>query len=118
MQFMLNIFTRENDEPELGTPEHDEYIGRYFAFTNEVRDAGVMVEGNALQPIATGATVAVRGGKTEVVDGPFAETKEQLGGYYVLDCKDIEEAMNYAAKIPGAEFGRIEVRPIVVFDQD
>ncbi len=116
MQFMLSILTNEESEPQMGTPEGEKYMAGYFAFTTEVQEAGVFVSGNALQPVATGGTVAVRGGKMEVVDGPFAETKEQLGGYYILDCKDLEEAMGYAAKIPGAAYGRIEVRPVVVFD--
>ena len=58
----------------------------------------------------------MRGGKTEVVDGPFAETKEQLGGFYILDCKDLDEALAYAAKIPDAAYGRVEVRPVMIFD--
>ena len=74
------------------------------------------VPGDALQPVATATTLAIRGGKTETVDGPFAETKEQLGGYYLLDCVDLDEALKYAAMIPTAEHGRIEVRPIIVFD--
>ncbi len=91
-------------------------MGGYFAFTNEVRDAGVMVAGDALQPTATATTITVRDGKSQITDGPFAETKEQLGGYYLLDCKDLDEALSYAAKIPSAAYGRIEVRPIMVFD--
>ena len=70
---------------------------------------------NQLQPAATATTVSVRGGKTETMDGSFAETKEQLGGYYLLDCTDLDEALKYAAMIPSAEHGRIEVRPIMVY---
>lgn len=116
MHYMLSIFTPEDGEPQMGTPEGDAYMQGYFDFTVETREKGVFVAGNALQPVATATTVAVRGGKQEVVDGPFAETKEQLGGYYILDCKDLDEAVHYAAKIPGAAYGRIEVRPVVVFD--
>ena len=75
-----------------------------------------MVAGDPLEPTATATTVRVRGGKTESTDGPFAETKEQLGGYYILDCKDLDEAIAYAARIPTAAFGSVEVRPIMVFD--
>jgi hypothetical protein len=88
----------------------------YVDFTQEVQDAGVMAGGEALQPIATATTVTVRDGKTELMDGPFAETKEQLGGFYILECKDLDEALKYAAKIPDAKYGRIEVRPIMVID--
>ena len=88
----------------------------YGDFTQEVKDGGQMVSGDALQPVATATTVSVRGGKVQTVDGPFAETKEQLGGYYLLDCKDLDEAIALAAKIPSAAFGRIEVRPVMIWD--
>ena len=71
---------------------------------------------DALQPTTTATSVRVRDGKTITTDGPFAETKEQLGGYYLLDCKDLDEALEFAAKIPGAKIGSIEVRPVMVFD--
>ncbi|SHG84229.1 Uncharacterized conserved protein [Cognatiyoonia sediminum] len=88
----------------------------YGDFTQKVRDEGKLVAGDALQGVETATTVSVRNGKTETIDGPFAETKEQLGGYYLLDCKDLDEAIEYAAMIPTADYGRIEVRPIVVWD--
>ncbi len=116
MEYLLGIYTDPNAEPQPGTPEFEKMMADYFAFTNEVSEAGVMRGGNALQPAETGSTVAVRSGKSEIVDGPFAETKEQLGGYYLLDCKSLDEALKWAAKIPGAAHGRIEVRPVVVFD--
>ena len=72
--------------------------------------------GDALQGADTATTVSVRAGKAETIDGPFAETKEQLGGYYLLDCTDMDEALKYAAMIPSSEFGRIEVRPVMVWD--
>lgn len=116
MEYLLCIYTDPEIEPQMGSPAGDAHIGEYFAFTNEATEAGVMRGGNALYPASAGSTVAVRGGKTEIVDGPFAETKEQLGGYYLLDCADLDEALKWAAKIPGARYGRIEVRPVVVFD--
>ncbi len=116
MEYLLGIYTDPKTEPQPGTPEFEKIMAGYFAFTNEVNEAGVMRGGNALQPSESGSTVSVRGSKSEIVDGPFAETKEQLGGYYLLDCKDLDEALKWAAKIPGAEHGRIEVRPVVVFD--
>ena len=87
----------------------------YGAFTQEVKEKGLMVAGDPLEKSTTATTVRVRGGSTETTDGPYAETKEQLGGYYILDCKDLDEAIECAAKIPSAAFGSIEIRPIMVF---
>jgi len=88
----------------------------YQSFTKECVDGGVMNGGNALLPTSSSTTVTRENGKVEVTDGPFAETKEQLGGYYLLDCKDLDEALDYAAKIPTAAHGRVEVRPVMVLD--
>ena len=107
MQYMLLIYSNENGDP----PEED-VIQRYGAFTKEVQDGGKLVTADRLQPVAAATTVRIRNGETLVTDGPFAETKEQLGGYYVLECKNIDEALAYAAKIPAAEHGSIEVRPV------
>lgn len=92
-------------------------MAAYFAFTNETREAGVYVGGEALQPTATATTVQVRDGKTLTTDGPFAETKEQMGGYYMIDVENLDEAIQWAAKIPGAAHGSIEVRPILEFGE-
>lgn len=116
MQYMLLIYNAEDNGPQPGTEEFGPYMQGYVDFTNEVQAAGKMLSGDALQPVSTASTVSVRGGKTEVVDGPFAETKEQLGGFYILDCKDLDEALHYAAKIPDAGLGRVEVRPVMIFD--
>jgi hypothetical protein len=78
---------------------------------------GIFVAGDGLYPTATATTVRVRDGERSVTDGPFAETKEQLGGFYVLDVKDLDEAIEWAAKIPGAQFGSIEIRPVLVYDE-
>ena len=91
-------------------------LDRWFAYTKELQDRGLMQGGEALQPIATATTVRVRNGDTVTTDGPFAETKEQLGGFYLLNCKDLDEAIEMAAKMPAAPFGSIEVRPIMEFD--
>ena len=85
----------------------------YGAFTNEVREAGIMKEGAPLQGSDTATTVRLRNGKADAVDGPFAETKEVLGGYYILDCENLDEAIAYAAKIPSAAHGSIEIRPVM-----
>ena len=115
MQYMFLIYSAEDTKPVPGTPDFDEEMSQYTAFTEDVRSKGIMVAGDPLEKVATATTVRVRGGKTDITDGPFAETKEQLGGYYILECKDLDEALGYAAKIPTAARGSIEVRPIMVF---
>ena len=116
MQYMCLIYSPEGIEPQPGTPEFGPFMQAYMDFTEKVKTEGKLVAGDALQPTATATTVSVRGDKTTTVDGPFAETKEQLGGYYILDCEDLDEALSYAAMIPSAEHGRIEVRPVMIFD--
>ena len=93
-----------------------EAMGKWEAFTKEVTDAGVYEDGRALQPVSTATTVRVRNGETVTTDGPFAETKEQLGGFYLLNCENLDEAIAYAAKIPSAPTGSIEVRPVMEFE--
>jgi hypothetical protein len=90
-------------------------MGEYFAFTEGIRKSGHYVAGEALQPVQTATTVRVRNGKTSTTDGPFAETKEQLGGFYMIDARDLNDALQVAAKIPSARTGTIEVRPVEVF---
>ncbi len=116
MQFLCLIYSTEGVGPQPGSEEFGAYIQEYMDFGAHCTENGVMQGGNALQPVATASTVTVENGTTEIKDGPFAETKEQLGGYYLLDCKDLDEALEYAAKIPTARHGRIEVRPVMVFD--
>ncbi len=116
MQYMLMIYSADSAGPVPDTPEFGEMMQGYGAFTQEVREKGVMKAGDPLQPVATATTVRVRNGATETTDGPFAETKEQLGGFYILDCEDLDEVIEYAAKIPSAKFGSIEIRPIMVFE--
>ena len=110
MQYILLIYSQENGNP--GGDVEQDVLRRYGAFTQEVRDNGKLVTADRLQPTAAATTVRIRNGETLVTDGPFAETKEQLGGFYLLDCENIDEAIAYAQKIPAAEFGSIEVRPI------
>jgi len=116
MQYMCLIYSTEGTGPQPGTPEFGAFMKGYMDFTAEVRESGAFVAGDALQPIATATTVSVENGKTMTTDGPFAETKEQLGGYYLLECKDLDEAIAHAAKIPSAAFGRIEVRPVMIWE--
>jgi hypothetical protein len=112
MQFLALIYNTEGEDDV----DFDTLIGQYHAFGEEATAAGVMAGGNALQPVSTATSVCVREGNSVVTDGPFAETKEQLGGYYLLECKDLDEALKWAAKIPSARYGTIEVRPIMTFD--
>lgn len=98
-------------------PVHEDLMEGYVAFNAEMEALGVMVAGEALQPTATATTVRVRGGAAAATDGPFAETKEQLGGFYILECRDLDEAIACAAKIPHATNGSVEVRPLVTFEE-
>ncbi len=116
MQYMCLIYSTEGAGPQPGTPEFGAYIQAYGEFTETVEKAGVFKAGDALQPTSTASTVTRETGSVTVTDGPFAETKEQLGGYYLLDCKDLDEALKYAAQIPTTEHGRVEVRPVMLFD--
>lgn len=112
MQFLALIYSTEGqDDVDMET-----LFGQYRAFGEEAGAAGVLVGGNALEAISTATSVRVRNGQSELTDGPFAETKEQLGGYYMLECKDLDEAIKWAAKIPSARYGTIEVRPVMVFE--
>lgn len=110
MKYMLLIYTPE-DAPLPVPPE--QYYQGYFRFRDEVTRAGAMQSGAPLQPTATAKSVRVRDGETLTTDGPFAETKEQLGGFFILDCASPEQAIAYAAKIPGALYGTVEVRPLM-----
>jgi hypothetical protein len=110
---MLLIYTDESTDLNPGDEGFEEMMAGYSAFTEEVRSNGAFEAGDPLQPVATATTVRVRDGKTSHIDGPFAETKEQLGGYYILNCEDLDQALAYAAKIPSASRGSIEVRPIM-----
>ena len=117
MRYLLLIYGDEN--AGAGTSEADQQarLKEWFDYTEELSTAGVMQGGEALQPTATATTVRDDGGKPLVTDGPFAETREQLGGYYLLDVPNLDEAIRWAHKCPGARTGTIELRPIMEFDQ-
>ena len=112
MRYLALIYTPEPTEPPTAE-QGEQMMAEYGAFTQMTQQRGAFLGGEALQPIATATTVRVRDGKLSTTDGPFAETKEQLGGYYLLECKDLDEAVELAGKIPGARFGSVEVRPIM-----
>jgi hypothetical protein len=101
------------DRPEPGDPRFEDALARVNAFADECMRRGVLVAAEPLKPVTTATTVRVRDGKTMITDGPFAETHEQLGGAYVLDCRGLDEALELAERCPLAEEGSIEVRPIV-----
>ena len=114
MHYMLLIHDVEADWGRLSEDERNGFMQEYFDFTNELRESGAYVTASQLQPTSTAVTVQVQDGETLTTDGPFAETKEQLGGYYLIDVESQDEAIEWAAKIPSARFGKVEVRPLVV----
>ena len=117
MQYLLLIYEREADWNAMSEQEKGAIFQEYMAFTQGIMNSGHHRAGDALQPVATATTVRVRNGKTVTTDGPFAETREQLGGYYLVEAKDLDEALALAARIPAARYGSVEVRPIMVYQQ-
>ncbi len=112
MRYLLLIYQDEIAQSQWSEEEKAIEYQEYFTFGAETEKRGVSA-GNALMPTNTATTVRVRNGKVMTTDGPFAETKEQLGGYYMLQCDDLDEAIEIAAKIPGARHGSIEIRPVL-----
>ncbi len=112
MRYMLLICTDETAVEALSPAEGEAMMAEYMRFGEEMGRRGVLQGGERLRPTTDATTVRVRDGETLTSDGPFAETKEQVGGFYIVDCKDLDEALEVAAKIPGARIGSIEVRPI------
>jgi hypothetical protein len=115
MRYMLLIYGDESGWGNLSEADQETEMGKWYAYTEEMQKAGVSTQGDALQPTSTATTVRDNGGEPMVTDGPFAETKEQLGGYYVLDVADVDEAIKWAHKCPAATSGTIELRPIQEF---
>ena len=113
MQYLLMIYGNEAQWDKLGAPERDTILQEYGVFTQSIVQSGHYLGGNELNTTSTATTVRVRDKKQVVTDGPFAETKEQLGGYYLIEAKDLDDALAVAARIPSARWGSIEVRPIV-----
>ncbi|HRF49448.1 MAG TPA: YciI family protein [Anaerolineales bacterium] len=117
MQYIMLIYGNEQADAAMSKAEQDAWMGEWFAYTEELRKAGISSAGDPLHPTSTATTVRSKDGKIVTTHGPFAETKEQLGGYYVLNCKDLDEAIAWASKCPGARTGSLELRPIVDFSQ-
>jgi hypothetical protein len=121
MKYMLLMYANEAETPHYtpeDTPEAYQAAAKeWYAFETEAKAAGVWLANDGLSPVSDATTVRVRNGRRLIADGPFAETHEQLGGYYLLDCKDLDEALDWAAKIPTAKYGTVEVRPLNKWSQ-
>ena len=112
MQYLLMLYSNEANWPKLSKGEMDQMNAAYGAFTEALRKADALRGADRLQPTSTATTVRVVGGKSQVLDGPYADTKEQLGGYYLIEAPDLDAALTWAARCPGASHGTVEVRPI------
>src|SRR5437868_15161542 len=112
MKYLCLIYDEEKKMSTMSKAEGEAVMGEYFAFTEGIKKSGHYLGGNALQPVQTATTVRVRNGKVSTTDGPFAETQEQLGGYYLIEAKDLNEAIAIASRIPSAKWGSVEVRPV------
>ena len=115
MQYLLLIYENEQIGAKMSKADGEKFMKEYFDFTDDIKNKKNYIAGEALQPTSTATTVRVRDGKPVTTDGPFAETREQLGGFYMVEAKDLDEARAIAARIPSARHGSIEVRPVVKF---
>lgn len=116
MQYMLLIYGQPAQEPSYGTPDFDAMMQGYFALNETMKADGVLRGGEGLQGTHSATSLRMRGGKVETMDGPFAETREHLGGYYIIDVPDLDAALRYAAMVPAAKWGTIEVRPLMSYN--
>lgn len=116
MNYMLLIYNDPALEPAYGTPEFQAMMGGFFALNEKMKADGVLRGGEGLQGVETATSLRIKGGKVETMDGPFAETREHLGGYYIVEVPDLDAALKYAAMIPSANFGTIEVRPLMDYN--
>jgi len=117
MKYLCLIYYDEKKMSTMTTSDSDAFMGEYFTFTESIRKSGHYVAGEALQPVGSATTIRIRNGKVSTTDGPFAETKEQLGGFYLINAKDLNDAIQVASRIPSARLGSVEVRPIMTFDK-
>jgi hypothetical protein len=117
MRYLCLIYDDESVIDAMSKDKSDAFMGEYFSFTDGIRQSGQYIAGEALHPVATATTVRIRNGKLSTTDGPFAETREQLGGFYLIEAADLDEAIQVAAKIPSVHTGSIEVRPVVDFGE-
>ena len=112
MQYLLMIYRNEAELGKMGATERQQMMADYGAFTQSIVQSGHFKAGDGLQPTSTATTVRVKDGKTQLLNGPYAEVREQLGGYFLIDAPDPDAAISWAARCPGAQYGAIEVRPI------
>ena len=115
MKYLCLIYDEETKMATMSKSDADAFMGEYYAFTEDIKKSGHYVAGEALKPVSTATTVRMRNGKMSTTDGPFAETKEQLGGFYMIEARDLNDALQVASRIPSARHGSVEVRPIEVF---
>ena len=115
MNYMILIYGDPTREPTYGSAAFNEMMAGYTVANRKMQADGVIRSGDGLQGIETAKSLRITAGKVETMDGPFAETREHLGGYYIIDCADLDQALHWAAQIPGAAYGTVEVRPLVVF---
>ncbi len=112
MKYMLLMYANESETTKFTPEEGQALFQDWQTLLREAQDAGVLLSSNGLSPVTNATTVRVREGRTLLTDGPFAETHEQLGGFFVLECTDLDEAIRWAAKIPHAKYGSVEIRPL------
>jgi hypothetical protein len=115
MKYMLTLYAAPGSEPAYGTPEFDAMMGEYFSLEERMKDVATFIAGEGLNGVETATTLRKRGGKVETTDGPFAETREHLGGFYLIDAADLDAALRFAAEIPAARYGSVEVRPVMEY---
>lgn len=116
MKYMLLMYNDPAAEPAYGTPEFEQMMKGFFAANEKMKEDGVLIDGEGLQGVETATSLKIKSGKVETMDGPFAETREHLGGYYVIDVPDLDGALKYAAMVPSAHFGTVEIRPLMDYN--
>ncbi len=117
MRYLCLLHVAEDQQPERGTPEWERMVAANVAANKAMAEAGVLVDSAPLYPVNSATTLRVRDGEALLTDGPYAELKEQLGGYYLLECADLDEALRWARSIPAASAGAVEVRPVVAVER-
>lgn len=115
MKYMLTLYAAPDAEPAYGTPEFDAMMGEYFGLEEKMKGVATFLAGEGLQPVQTATTLRKREGRVETMDGPFAETREHLGGFYLIEAADLDAALRFAAEIPAARYGSVEVRPVMQY---
>jgi hypothetical protein len=115
-QYMLLIYADPSQGPAPDSPEMQAQMQKWFEYTESLQQSGALVSGEALQPPTTATTIGVRNGERVVSDGPFADTKEWLGGYYLIEAGDLDAALDHASRMPNIDYGTVEVRPVMKFD--